>query len=254
MVWLNLLKVNLVSGINNKQKMTKILNRVWSESAVSFMNVVHTSQKKVLHPTLANLINEQNPINLLDYGCGDGRILQLLKNSIKIDVHDINKEMLELALLKSGEKITSYFINREEIPQNKYDAILLSMVLVCIDNEKEYLNILKTIKSNKTQAGKVYIAVTHPCFRDRKFSNFHTSYSNQQPFFYLKEGEPFDVFIEDKMPPSVAFTDFHWSLSFTLNMINESGLTIEKIIETPDDGSHIDSNAQFSTFLIIIAK
>lgn len=244
----------MVNGINNRLNMNTILEKIWSENAVSFMNVMHSSQKNVLHPTLARLINEQNPETLLDYGCGDGRILHLLKDSIKTDVHDINEEMLELSKHKSGKRITSYFLNREEIPVNTYDAVLLSMVLVCIDNETEYSEVLKKIKSYKTKTGKVYIAVTHPCFRDRKFSNFHTSYGNKQPFNYLKDGEPFDVFIEDEMPPSVGFTDYHWSLSFTLNKICEAGLIIENIMETPDDEISKNKNNSFSPFLIIIAK
>jgi len=234
--------------------MNAVLKKIWSENAVCFMNVLHTSQKNVLHPTLANMINEDNPKQLLDYGCGDGRILKSINSSINIDVHDINEEMLEMAKHKAGNRIGSYFLNKEEIPANTYDAVLLSMVLVCIDNEIEYLNVLKRIKSCKTETGKVYIAVTHPCFRDRKFSNFHTSYGNEQPFKYLNDGEPFDVFIEDEMPPSVAFTDFHWSLSFTLNKICESGLTIEKVIETPDDTLSKNQNELFSPFFIIVAK
>lgn len=218
------------------------------------MNVIHTSQKNVLHPTLANLINAQNPKKLLDYGCGDGRILDLLNNDIKIDVHDINQEMLDIIEHKQGKKIASYYLDREKISKNTYDAVLLSMVLVCIDNEIEYLNVLKRIKLCKTKTGRVYIAVTHPCFRDKTFSNFYTSFSNKQPFKYLNNGAPFDVYIEDKMPPSVAFTDFHWSLSFTLNKILEAGLIIEKVIETSDDSKSKKENKLFSPYLIIVAK
>lgn len=234
--------------------MKNVLEKVWSENAVCFMNVIHTSQKKVLHPILANLINKQNPENLLDYGCGDGRILKAINSSIKIDVHDINEEMLELAKHSIGSRVSSYFLDRNGIPMQRYDAILLSMVLVCINNEDEYLSVLKRIKSCKTETGKVYIAVSHPCFRDKDFSNFHTSYGREQPFNYLNEGEPFNVFIEDEMPPSVAFTDFHWPLSFTINKICEAGLRIEKVIETPDDINHKKCNELLPTFLIIIAK
>lgn len=234
--------------------MNKVLDKIWSENAISFMNVIHTSQKNVLHPTLTNLINKQNPDKLLDYGCGDGRILESINSSVKIDVHDVNEEMLELARHRAGFRISSYFLNRKDIPANTYDAVLLSMVLVCINSETEYTNVLNIIKSVKTETGKVYIAVTHPCFRDRIFSNFHTSYVNKQPFKYLNNGEPFDVFIEDEMPPSVAFTDYHWPLSFMLNKICEVGFVIEKVIETPDDETNKSSNRLFSPFLIIVAK
>ena len=232
----------------------KIEKNIWSESAISFMSVVHTSQKRVLHPKLASLINQQTPKFLLDYGCGDGRILKDIQESITIDVHDINQEMLDLAKLKAGDIIRSYYQQKSEIPDNSYDAVLLSMVLVCIDNEAEYLRILKKIKSAKSETGRVYIAVTHPCFRDRGFSNFETSFCKEKSFKYLKDGEPFDVYIEDEMPPSVAFTDFHWSLAFTFNKICEAGLSVERVIETSDDKDHKECNNLHSPYLLIIAK
>jgi len=231
-----------------------VLKNVWSENAISFMNVQHTSQKNVLHPQLVSLINDQKPTYLLDYGCGDGRILNDIDETITVDVHDINQEMLDLAKFRAGDKIRSYYKHKEKLPANSYDAVLLSMVLVCIDNKNEYLLVLRTIKKSKTEKGKVYIAVTHPCFRDRKFSNFETSYGDEKPFKYFEDGEPFNVRIEDEMPPSVAFTDFHWSLAFTFNKICEAGLIIEKIIETPDDKDHKDFNELYSPYLIIIAK
>lgn len=232
----------------------KVLDKIWSKNAESFMNVKHSSQENVLHPTLANLINEQNPKHLLDYGCGDGRILKKIKKNISIDVHDINKEMLELCEFNLGKRISSYYLEKDSIPSKKYDAILLSMVLVCINNEKDFLSILNKIKISKTQEGRVYIAVTHPCFRDKNFSNFKTSFCSNQTYEYLKDGQPFNVFIEDDKPPFVGFTDFHWTLSFTINKIVESGLFIERIIETPDDIVNKNCNKLFSPYLILIAK
>ena len=238
----------------NKSGREEVLNDIWSANSSKFMDVAHTSQKKILHPTLAKLINEQQPSNLLDYGCGDTRILSLIDKKIAVDVHDINIEMLELAKLKNGKRINNYYQSKELIPTGHYDVVLMSMVLVCIKSEEEYLKVLQNIQTSKKETGRALIAVTHPCFRDRWFSNFHTSYSESYPFKYLKEGEPFDVFIEDETPPSVAFTDYHWTFSFTLNAIIRAGMIIERVIETPDDESSSNYNDAFSTFLVVVAK
>lgn len=240
--------------MNKSDEKKRILEDIWAANASEFMGVVHTSQKRILHPALAKLINERQPSNLLDYGCGDTRILDLIDKKIEVDVHDINVEMLEFAKSKNGKRIENYYQSKELIPTANYEAVLVSMVLVCIESEEEYLKVLQNIKRSKKEEGKVYIAVTHPCFRDRCFSNFHTSYGEKQSFKYLKNGEPFDVFIEDEMPPSVAFTDYHWTLSFTLNSIIQSGMNIEKVIETPDDELSTKYNDAFSTFLIIVAS
>lgn len=239
--------------MSEQPKDDQILSDIWSSNATRFMGVVHTSQQRVLHPTLAGLVNEQKPSRLLDYGCGDTRILGLIDGSVAVDVHDINVEMLNLARAKNGGRIGSYFLTKGQIPAARYDAVLLSMVLVCIGSEAEYLEVLRMVRRSKTEKGRAYIAVTHPCFRDRTFSNFHTSYGDRQPFKYLKDGEPFDVYIEDEMPPSVAFTDYHWSLSFTLNAVAQAGLRVEGTIETPDDSLSRNYNDRFSPYLIIVA-
>jgi ubiquinone/menaquinone biosynthesis C-methylase UbiE len=218
------------------------------------MNVEHTSQKNVLHPKLAEYIFRFKSNKVLDYGCGDGRLLKLLNKNTDIDVYDINNEMLDLAKAKLGDRVDNYFKQVSQITSKTYDCVLLSMVLVCVDNEHEYLSILKNIKRVKTDIGKVLIAVTHPAFRDRDFSNFKTSYSKKYKFEYLDEGVPFEVFIEDEIPPKVAFTDYHWSLSFTINKIIESGLKIEEIKECMDDINHPKFNSNHSPFLIIVAS
>ncbi|QYO65281.1 class I SAM-dependent methyltransferase [Leptolyngbya sp. 7M] len=218
------------------------------------MSVRHTSQENVLHPALAALINDLAPAQLLDYGCGDTRILDIIDRNILIDVHDKNEEMLQLARHRNAGRIHNYFLDRSEILSDEYDAVLVSMVLMTLDNEEEHQDVLETVNRVKKPSGYAYIAVSHPCFRDRQFSNFRTSFGSEQTYSYLTKGVPFNVYLEDDTPPSVAFTDFHWPLSFTLNGIIETGMSIVKLIETPDDASSERCNPGASPFVVIIAK
>lgn len=237
-----------------KMEKNKISKNIWSEDALSFMKVVHHSQKNVLHPSIAELINLQNPERMLDFGCGDGRLLKMLNKGPLIDLYDKNPEMTEMALANTGEIINHAYYNIKEIPDDYYDAVVLSMVLVCIDNKPEYAEVLNKISQAKKNKGLLYIAVTHPCFRDRYFSNFNTSFGRTQEYNYLKEGTPFNVHIEDPEPPDVSFTDYHWTLSFTINNIIKEGMNIKRIIELPDDYKHDKPNKNFSTFMLIIAE
>ena len=237
--------------------MKEVIKNIWSENPEKFNSVEHTSQKNVLHPLLADLINDEKPKLMLDFGCGDGRILKMINKGTSIDVYDKNAEMLEIAKYNVGDRINQYYNDITLIPNNHYDIVLLTMVLICIDNPTEFRKVLLNINRVKKISGLVIIAEPHPCFRDRLFSNVSTSYFNNQPFKYLNDCEPFDITIEDpetiedQMPPSVTFTDFHKSLSFTLNKIIEAGMQIISLTETTDDLKHSEANKFQSPFLII---
>lgn len=228
-----------------------IVERVWSENAKLFMDVKHNSQENILHPIIADIINENKGKKLLDFGCGDGRILMKLKDSLDIDIYDKNSEMIELALYRCKDKISSIFYDLNGLKENYYDIVLCSMVLICIDNQIEFKKVIEKISSCLKSGGLAIFAIPHPCFRNYHFSNFHTSYCESQPFNYLNNSEPFNVFINDGLPPSIAFTDYHWSLSYTLNKMIKSNLNILEIIETVDDFKSEKVNKLQSPFLII---
>jgi len=231
----------------------KIIKNIWAKAPTKFMQVEHSSQKNVLHPLISNIINNEKPSQFLDYGCGDGRILELLNSDIKIDVFDINNGMLDLAEKRLGSRVNNYYNKIDKIESKYYDFILLGMVIICLKNDKEFDDLLCNIKRFKTKNGKLLISAPHPCFRDKKFSNFQTSLGSTQEFYYLKNGMPFDVLIEDQKPPSVAFTDYHWSLSATINKLIEHNFTIKNIIEVKDDKNHPNCNNFYSPFVIITA-
>lgn len=76
-----------------------------------------------------------------------------------------------------------------------------------------------------------------------------------EPFDYHKKGEPFEVTIHDETKKlSVTFIDYHWTLSYTINKMIQTGLNIENIIETEDDKSVSGFNKQFPPFIILIAN
>lgn len=231
-----------------------IVDNVWTAGASSFMSVEHTSQKHVLHPTLASLIDSSGGGRLLDYGCGDGRLLSLLQRQWEIDVYDTSPAMLTIVQERVGTRITRVLDSAGAIPTSSYDVVVLSMVLVTIATEGEFRSVLSDCRRALAPNGRLFVAVTHPCFREYRFSNVTTSFGGEQVFRYLEEGTPFTVNIEDEQPPSVSFVDFHWPLAFTLNAIVESGLSLIHVIETPDDKGHPRCNDLVSPFLILTCE
>ena len=226
---------------------------VWKAGAQNFMRIEHTSQKRVLHPRLAKLINDHAPASMLDFGCGDGRILELLHPGIDIAVYDTSPAMIDMVTDRMGDRLKGIYSASEEIPRAAFDLVLMTMVVICLRDRKELDDAFALISEVLAPGGTALVATSHPCFRQYEFSNFHTSFGRGQHLDYLAQGLPFQVTLEDSPEQTITFTDHHWSFSETLNSIIRSGMIITEVIETPDDLDHPRAHKGLPAFLIIQA-
>lgn len=226
---------------------------VWNAGAQDFMRIEHTSQKRVLHPLLARLINEKGRGKLLDFGCGDGRILELLRPEIEISVYDTSPAMINMVTTRMRKRLQGVFSTPDHITPAAFDLVLMTMVIICLKDRDELDSAFNLISASLVSGGEAIIATSHPCFRQYEFSNFRTSFGHGQFLDYLAPGLPFQVTLEDTPNETITFTDHHWSFSDTLNSIIRSGLVIQEVIETPDDMSHPNANKGLPAFLIIKA-
>lgn len=230
-------------------------NNFWIENSGDYTELLHTSLKNELHPAIVKVVDDLKPKRYFDYGCGDGRMTEMISSEIEISLFDISEEMLQRAEKRLGKRISAIYRNTNQIPENYFDVIVSSLVFVCIDNEKDFTTAMQSISNSLNKNGKAIIALTHPCFRQYAYSDFFTSYTEGKQFDYHKNGEPFDVTIHDESKKlSVTFSDYHWTLSYTINKMIQAGLNIENIIETEDDKSTSGYNKQFSPFIILIAN
>lgn len=227
----------------------------WIEQADAFLKFIHPSEKDILHPMIVKKVNELAPEKYLDYGSGDGRMSAKIDTKIPIDVFDISPIMIDEAKANLGNRIKNVYIDSNLIPKDTYDVVVCSMVLLCIDNQKDYRKALSCITASLKSGGTAIFSNTHPCFRQSFFSDFYTEYSEGSSFNYFDEGKPFQVTIHDQENKNkVSFEDYHWSFAFTLNNIIKAGLTVKEIIETTDDFLVPNHNKLTSPFLIIITE
>lgn len=228
---------------------------IWLKHPQDFTEIENATLKNLVHPIIIDTVQQNGTKYLLDYGCGDGCLLEKLKHEIEISIFDKSDGMLKMAKKRFGKRIVKIYNNHAVIPKNYFDCVILSMILVCVDNEKEYKQVLSDTYNTLKTGGIAIIAVTHPCFRQYPFSDYDTSYCHNQQFDYFKEGEPFEVTIVDKnTKKNVTFLDYHWTLSYTVNKLVETGFTIKKLIETKDDIKSKIFNHLYSPFLILIAQ
>lgn len=219
----------------------------------SFFNI-GSAEQFTLQPEVARIIESLNPDTLLDYGCGDGFVNTLIGERIKKSLFDINSDSLLEVVSNLKDYNCSGIYKEEDIPDNYYDVVLLSLVLICIESTEDHKRILQKILKSKKNNGRLIFVTSHPCFRQFKFRPFHTSFGNEN-FEYLKEGQPFTVFM-DELKSSVSIVDYHYSLSSTVNLLIECGFNIESVMEVKDiplaEGEYY--NTLYPPFLIIICN
>ena len=225
-------------------------NEIWREGAGTFMALEHLSQDRALHPALLRLIHGHPGTELLDYGCGDGRIIPRLDARWNVDAYDPSEPMRALARARVGSRIRTLSSTTEGL-KGPYDSIILGMVIMCIPERSEVRRVLADCARLLAPEGQVFITTTHPCFRNQTFSNFRTSFTGHQPFHYGEDGTPFQVTIWDPDGKEVSFTDYHWSLDFTLAAVNDAGMSVTLFHEVYDDPSSADRNSLVPPYLIL---
>ncbi|HEY4325163.1 MAG TPA: methyltransferase [Mucilaginibacter sp.] len=227
----------------------------WINNAEDFLYFEHPSERDVLHPMIIERVNKLSPKTYLDFGAGDGRMTAKIEEHIPIDIYDISSQMINSARKVLGGRLKNVYTDTVNIPTEHYEVIVCSMVLICINNEHDFIKVLNNIYDSLQSGGTAIFSVTHPCFRQAWFSDFYTVYTDGKQFDYFEEGKPFDVTIHDPEKINhVTFEDYHWSLSFSINSLIKCGFRIAELVETKDDNKVEKHNQFIPPFLIIIAE
>lgn len=230
------------------------LDILWCERIEEYRSFVNESRRTILHPKIGEIIKGSNR-RILEYGCGDGSLIEVItknKNN-EISIYDVSEKALDFTRSVLPEPKPYIFKEIQEIYENYFDYVIFSLVLVTMKRKSDIKTVLKAIHGFLKKDGILIFASTHPCFRQNYFSTFHTSYSENQNFDYLNEGEKFRVTIVDNdNKKKLSFFDYHWSLSFTINSLLEANLNVSNVIELPDIvNAQKQSNKSHCPYIII---
>lgn len=141
---------------------------------------------------ISKIINDSNKIDILDFGCGDGKLIKFLDSDRNIYLYDINTFIVQQIISRYIDRKFSVFKKIEDIPHKKFDAIICSLVLMCISNKKEFIEIVDSFFNFLKKDSILLVLITHPAFRKEKFSYFQTELDNS--FNYFDEGKAYKVF------------------------------------------------------------
>jgi SAM-dependent methyltransferase len=223
---------------------------IWRTGASKFVGVQHTSKVNSLNPVLVNMIHSRQPRVLLDYGCGDGQVLELIDPKIERAAYDPSPEMLQILRQRELADVRIYD-QASSLPSNYFDLVILSMVIVCVPSIGALKELADCIARVLKPGGTLIAATTHPCFRQYSFSDFKTSMGHSQPFEYLIDATPFEVSIHDASEHEVQFVDYHWSLATTFRILTQAGLHVVGLVEVPDDPSHPNTNTLVPPYIVL---
>lgn len=130
---------------------------------------------------------------ILDYGCGYGRTLRLLKDNgyLNLSGVDLSEKMIERA--KKENPSMNYAVvknNKLHFEDNSFDAVLLLAVLTCIINNKEQEMMINEIERVLKPNGVIYIndfLINNDDRNFKRYNKFKDKY-NCYGVFELDEG------------------------------------------------------------------
>jgi len=137
----------------------------------------------------------------------------------------------------------------EEIQPGLFDFVTFNAVWMCLTSREACLDTLSEIARLLRSNGRLIASVTHPCFRNCKFPNYFTDFSDRD---YSSDGTLFNVTIYDGKR-ELHIVDTHWSLTAMSEQLNESGFVIENLYELPRSTSG-SSQHDASLWLVIVAR
>lgn len=212
---------------------------IWTDNPMDFAQNRIDSRQYILLPAIAREIKKDGAKSVLDYGCGEGYLFRdVADKSALVGLYDISEYMMGLAAQNvsgMGFKKVSVYRAAEEIPQESFDCVVLSLVLMTIGNDVEYFRVVSDCRRAMKRTGSLIIGITHPCFRQHLFSTHHTKFTLVNEFDYFKNSEPFEVYLRtSKSDRLIEFQDFHHNLSYTFSMLKDAGLYVEDFVELKD--------------------
>jgi SAM-dependent methyltransferase len=224
----------------------------WNAIAQAYSKIDDPEERDVL-TFIREKLTTLRPKRLLDYGGGTGKFAALCAETLPIQeivIYDPAPEMTALSrALCADFKQIRVSEATPQIPSGTFDVVTFNAVWMCLTTREACLKTLSEIARLLRSDGRLIAAVTHPCFRTCKFSNYFTDFDDRD---YFNEGTLFNVTIQDGKH-ELHIVDAHWSLTAMSAQLNESGFIIETVHELPrcTSGS-IQPDA--SLWLVIVAR
>jgi SAM-dependent methyltransferase len=225
---------------------------IWNEIGDSYLAIAE-DRDKILLPTLVAIVRDTKAKSVVDVGGGDGRFLHMLHRHFgtgtfsHMALTDPSSRMRRRAKERLAE-LGGVTIVAEpgKLPPTTWDLVLLIAVWMSIPTDEGCVSLLRDIRSLLSSNGRLVAAVTHPCFRDRTFHSYSTSFDMRS---YFDSGTKFKVNLYDSVR-SLAVWDTHWSLADHCRQLGTAGFSVDSLVELPD----VEDKSEGAPWLAFVAR
>ncbi len=154
------------------KKLLYLVKRNYQDIASEF----NITRKKMIWPEINNIVaGIKAGVKILDVGCGNGRLIEVLKDrNINYFGLDNNKELIEIARNNyPGYKFSvGELLNLEEMPEYNFDYIFCLAVLPHIPSQKLRIKALEELRKKLSPSGQIILSVWNLWSRAAKKGKF----------------------------------------------------------------------------------
>lgn len=218
----------------------------WGREADDYSRVIE-SRHETVYPWIVSELESAKIGSVLDYGGGDGALLEMITASSPCSAFyfDPNPLMRRSAVNRLRGKAKTY-VRRGALDACRFDAIVFCAVWMVLASENQCIEALHWIQRHMSEGGVVIFAVTHPCFRDSANEFFRTDFPMDR---YLDRGRRFRVLIKGESG-GIVLHDYHWPLEAMTSQIFAAGLRIETLAELPAVQAKIGAKGDRPSWLV----
>lgn len=202
-----------------------------------FEAIVRRRYKEELHDTaLLGRLNEYEFDTVLDYGAGKCKIANVLVDTHKVDVYDIDLNTLHK---RAGQKVK--IIERaRDISESGYDLVLNNLVLCCVDDNTAESIVRDVVRAVKA-GGRAILSICNPFFN----SVWNTELRTCGISGSYHTAEKYD---KHTTVGSAVREEYHRPIEYYLNLFERNGLIVDSVVE--GDGADTDTVLPIAEHLI----
>ena len=173
---------------------------------------------------------------ILDIWCGSGELTYELSKKWKEVVGiDLSKQRVTHCTQSYRRKNLKFFqasaTDLKILKNNSFDIVIMNMVLPNIEKASDVKKIFSEVRRMIKRSGDFIFSDLHPlCIMTKEEWNRKQTYAKD--FSYFKNGAKFSAIVKLPNKKEITFIDKHWTLEFYTDVMNDSNLSIKKIIES----------------------